>query len=607
MPLFDSLGSAASADALLAVLLDATIKGTVVLIVAAAAAAAGALWRASAACRHLVWALSLVGLCLLPILSALVPGWRAPILPHSLGRAITESSARQLESADLFRLELVPEEVLHGRSGLAIAAAGAALAHAGQEASLSTGFLRAALIVWAGGASIALARLFASLFGLWRKGRQSAPVTQAAWIAVADRWTRHYGIRRPITFRVAAEGTIPATWGFSRPVVLLPAEALDWPQQRIGAVLLHELAHVARGDFLVQTLSRVACAFHWFNPFVWHAYRRLRVESERASDDLAVGAGLSPAGYARELVEVLMAARRERETPIAALAMARPNELEGRLRAILDGEKSHSRLSSLAAALLAGPAACVFFLLALVRVEAHAHDAPKLERLPDGMTIEVLGVSTHPSGKDSWWGPDGKPLASAPCDAPAEKVAAAGRDVRQVVARIRGLPQGATLNWHTTQSNSRRTSVTRKDGQPDEELQTVIGEFEQGLAACNLHFDLSLGEWTTEQKWPGTTSLGVGDDEHAYFLGKAREMRDGTAITVAHSIVDRDVRVIGIDQDGKQRLARSLASGGGGHLRGIDAEFDVPTKEIREYQIQSRPVGRYEIKNVVLQRREGGK
>ena len=51
-------------------------------------------------------------------------------------------------------------------------------------------------------------------------------------------------------------------------------------------------------------------------------------------------------------------------------------------------------------------------------------DAPKLERLPEGMTIEVVGISTYPSGPTTWWGPDGTPLVKAPCDAADEAIEA---------------------------------------------------------------------------------------------------------------------------------------------------------------------------------------
>jgi hypothetical protein len=389
-------------------------------------------------------------------------------------------------------------------------------------------------------------------------------------------------------------------------VVLLPVEAIDWPGERLRAVLLHELAHIARRDFLTQTVARFACALHWFNPLAWLAERRLRVECEQASDDLVLRAGLTPVDYATHLVEVLMAVRRGREAPIGVVAMARHNGFEERLRAILDGTRSRCDLTSRRAAVMALAATSFLLSLGFIRLEARAHDAPKLDRLPEGMTIEVVGVSTHPSGPASWWRPDGTPLAQAPCAPPSRTVDSPGKEVREVVARIRGLPEGADLQWSTTQSKSQGIVAPQKDGTPGRELQMVVAEFAEGLGTCDVHFDIAVGPWTTERVFDGSRSGGIAKADRAYFFGKAREIRQGTAIAVSHNITDRVVRVVAIGQDGRELRPTYTGQGGAGHLMGLDLEFNLPPSQIREYQLQSRQVGRFEIKNVALQPRKVG-
>jgi hypothetical protein len=365
------------------------------------------------------------------------------------------------------------------------------------------------------------------------------------------------------------------------------------------------LAHVARADFLVQTIARLACALHWFNPLVWLAERCLRAECEHASDDLALGAGLAPSDYAAHLVDVLLSATGRPKPPLMAVAMGRRNGLEERLRAILEGERPRSRLSRRKAGLVAFVATCYCLPLGILRLEARAHDAPKLERLPKGMTIEVIGVSTHPSGTATWWAPDGTPLAKAPCDPAAESVQVPGRMVREIVARITGLPEKASLTWHPTECVSRGTAA-QKEGADVPDLERSIAEFAAGMATCTVHFDIALGDWTTNWTEAAGAGNAIQKEDLSLFFGRPREIPQGTAITIAHNIKNRAVRVVAIDREGKEHFATSNASGGAGVFMGVDVEFPLPPAQIREYRVQSRPVGRYEIKNVALQPRKAG-
>ena len=79
--------------------------------------------------------------------------------------------------------------------------------------------------------------------------------------------------------------TGPMTCGVLKPAIILPASAQQWDEAALRCALRHELEHVARWDFLTHCLSRMICAAYWFHPLVWAAWRRLRLEAERACDD----------------------------------------------------------------------------------------------------------------------------------------------------------------------------------------------------------------------------------------------------------------------------------------------------------------------------------
>jgi beta-lactamase regulating signal transducer with metallopeptidase domain len=91
-------------------------------------------------------------------------------------------------------------------------------------------------------------------------------------------------------------------------------------------VLGHELAHIRRSDWLVQLLAEVLRSVYWFNPVVWIACRRLRLESEQACDDAVLEMGVEGGAYATELID-LARAFKSQQMFLPAAAIARSSSL----------------------------------------------------------------------------------------------------------------------------------------------------------------------------------------------------------------------------------------------------------------------------------------
>jgi hypothetical protein len=193
------------------------------------------------------------------------------------------------------------------------------------------GWLRA---IYALGAVVLLARLLLGRRALAELGRRSAPVEDREWTALLDELRASAGIERRVRLLRAPSAVAPVTWGTRRPVILVPAEADAWPVERRRAVLLHELAYVARRDCLTQTLALVASAVYWFHPGAWWVARRLHVERELACDDRVLAAGTSPEDYARHLLEIARELSLPRPATYAS-GISGPAQLETRMRAIL--------------------------------------------------------------------------------------------------------------------------------------------------------------------------------------------------------------------------------------------------------------------------------
>ena len=187
---------------------------------------------------------------------------------------------------------------------------------------------------------------------------------------------------RRVSVRLCPDRVMPMVWGVLRPVVLLPAEVTAWPQALQRDVLLHELAHVRRHDYLNQLIARLACAVHWFNPLAWVAARRLRAERERACDDHVLGTGASACDYAEHLVAV---ARRLRPAGRGTLgvAMAGRSAFGERVTALLDPRRARGVLTG-ALLLRSGlGAACLIVPLAAL----HPGSSSRLQDEPPGHVV----------------------------------------------------------------------------------------------------------------------------------------------------------------------------------------------------------------------------
>ena len=151
--------------------------------------------------------------------------------------------------------------------------------------------------------------------------------------------------RRGLRLLESASVQIPATVGFVRPVVLLPITWRQWTEFKLQAVLVHELAHVRRGDWLVIALAELNRAIYWFHPVAWIIRRCLAELAERNCDDAVLEADGDRTQYAHYLLEFAssLASTGSRDVPLHGIAMARKLDVETRIDAILDAGRPLAR------------------------------------------------------------------------------------------------------------------------------------------------------------------------------------------------------------------------------------------------------------------------
>ena len=314
--------------------IELSLKGTVVL--GAAAATCWAMWRASAATRHLVWAAAVSALLALPALSLVAPRVTVPISFDALQQA-APAALPPLQHSTLDRVHAASG--LSGPGDRSIAAQRRAAVIPSRPAVANVTKTEIVLAVWAFGALALLLRLITALVSVRRIMHAAETVDDEHWHEQLETASADLGLtRRPVLLWSQAL-SVPMTCGLTRPAILLPCAARQWDAGRMRVVLLHELAHIRRRDCLMHCLAQGAFALHWCNPLMWMALARLRAERERACDDLVLVAGTRGSDYAEHLLDIARQFRRQR-MGVAAVAMARPSELEGRLLAILDPVRS---------------------------------------------------------------------------------------------------------------------------------------------------------------------------------------------------------------------------------------------------------------------------
>ena len=170
------------------------------------------------------------------------------------------------------------------------------------------------------------------------------PVDDPRWRALLDRSARAIGCPRPVALIRSDDCAMPMAIGTWRPAIVVPSFADEWSEDRRQAVLRHELAHIARRDCLTQALASLATALYWPHPGSWWAAARLRAERELACDDRVLSAGSPARDYASHLLEIAHALG-HRRVPALGVTMARPNQLEGRLLAVIDDTRNRRVLN----------------------------------------------------------------------------------------------------------------------------------------------------------------------------------------------------------------------------------------------------------------------
>jgi prepilin-type processing-associated H-X9-DG protein len=472
-----------------------------------------------------------------------------------------------------------------------------------------------AMGLWLAGVSVLAMGLRVRMGRLSREHAASQPRDVPDWFdGLVAQTAAELGLRRAPQVVFSDKVCCPAVFGVFRPVLLLPSDSPPTTQQETRHVLLHELAHIKRGDLLVHAGYMILVTIYWINPLLWLIRKHIQNLRELCCD-------ATVAAHLREETDAY------RETLLATgrALLARPVDPGLGLLGLFENsgwllirlqwlQRKTWRHPWLRRASVAAVAILMFCcILPMATLKATGGETSFKVTLPDGITVELVGV--RKPGSDQWWRPDGTPLAEAPYDSSEE-----GRELSnpyEFAVRYDNLPEGVSGGIGVKPDKLK----PHKAGRPVEEMAYILVSQMPETETVTVRVDLATGEWATEESemlnrgssgewswhmWPSPTLDAI--------VGPAMPYEENGRVyaTLFYALNDPrdqkyDARLIAVDLNNVEH--QPVGGGGVGWyfnsstsnaLAHIGNEFDLPLKGITAFNLQTRPRTWIEFKNVSL-------
>jgi bla regulator protein BlaR1 len=164
----------------------------------------------------------------------------------------------------------------------------------------------------------------------------STSTVSSEWKAIFESTLSQLKINKTVKFYLSSKVNVPLVIGFFKPVVLFPiALATQLDAKQVEAILIHELSHIRRNDYLINLVKTCIETLLFFNPFVWLTTKFIQIEREHACDDLVVNFTGTPITYAHALLKLELL--KNKQTPALSLAATGKNQhLYQRIKRITD-------------------------------------------------------------------------------------------------------------------------------------------------------------------------------------------------------------------------------------------------------------------------------
>lgn len=194
---------------------------------------------------------------------------------------------------------------------------------------------------WFLGFAFFAVRLLGGFAYIYRLRRIGIEPVDPIWQTRLDRLVQQLQLRRAVVLKASNLVKVPAVVGFAKPLILIPVGLVNRLEvEEVEAILVHELGHIWRQDYLLNIIQSIIEVLFYFNPAVWWISALIRVERENCCDDMAVEVCGNSLLYAKSLMQL-----QTDEAPGPSLAMTlfgRKMPLLKRIQRILAPSHNHS-------------------------------------------------------------------------------------------------------------------------------------------------------------------------------------------------------------------------------------------------------------------------
>ncbi|MEM9823909.1 MAG: M56 family metallopeptidase, partial [Bacteroidota bacterium] len=207
-------------------------------------------------------------------------------------------------------------------------------------------------MLWLLGVLFFTSRLLIGWFRLHHLSTRGIIALPSTWDRRLSDLKRLSGIHQPIVVRLSHLVETPITYRFFRPIVLLPVSLITHlSAEQIEVILLHELAHIRRNDYLINLLQSCVEVLFFYHPLIWWMSKQVRLEREHCCDDRVMNLRNQPMLYAQTLTQI-QGRHYSFKTKLAMSATGNTGDFSKRIYRLFEPKKSYASLRNSATVVL---------------------------------------------------------------------------------------------------------------------------------------------------------------------------------------------------------------------------------------------------------------